>query len=813
MTFPLASGRRLLLAGNSQGWLWIAIGVVALALVLLLYRYERRLVSRHVGLALLGLRVAAAAVLVFALFEPIAARSYHEMIRGRVILGVDLSESMATVDTNRSADDRRKLSKALSLSPAEPPEILSRWEIARRLLEGSAMGKIVADHTVEAAGFARELVPGSVPDLARALGQPPAPGNTSGSVTDWGPVLDLALKGDDRAPVLAVMLLTDGQQNGSTSTEKLADRLAARGVPVYSILIGSTVAPRDAAIASLKAPDSIYKGDVANVEATLKVEGFAAGTEILVALQRPGTAPMRQMVRVPGDGSRPVVVFRVPLEKVGPQPMTIAVAPPPGDARADNDQKTVTVQVADDKARILLVDGQARWEFRYLRNALARDPRVQVEAVVYHQPSLPDLAANSYASRLPDRPESSATEASDPLGAFDAIVIGDVAPSDLGDKAWTRLESYVAERGGTLIFSPGPRSWQAAQASEIVRKLLPVVDPRVAAVDPTPVDPTHPVLPPGVAIMPAALADAQAWPMLQFAVHPEQSRAVWAGLPRLPWVLSGRVKPGATVLASVSEESRNEGRETSSVAEAAAIATQPYGLGKVLWVGTDGTWRWRHQVGDAYHHRFWGQVVRWAASGKLAAGNRFVRFGPLRPQVSEGEGARLQARIAEGVVGVGPDLLVATRIFKAGGLAKHQRDAVAVVPLRPMTGQPRTFEGTAPTLPQGAYVIRLDVPQMADPLGLVGTVLEAALQVDPRETPERIELAARRDTLDHLAALTGGRVLADQEFGKLPPLLRGRTLETVRTEETTLWDKPGGLILFFVLLTCEWVLRKRVGLP
>ena len=45
-----------------------------------------------------------------------------------------------------------------------------------------------------------------------------------------------------------------------------------------------------------------------------------------------------------------------------------------------------TVQVADDKARVLLVDGEARWEFRYLRNALARDPRVTVEAVVFHQP-------------------------------------------------------------------------------------------------------------------------------------------------------------------------------------------------------------------------------------------------------------------------------------------------------------------------------------------------------------------------------------------------------------------------------------------
>ena len=49
----------------------------------------------------------------------------------------------------------------------------------------------------------------------------------------------------------------------------------------------------------------------------------------------------------------------------------------------------MVVRVADDKARVLLVDGEARWEFQYLRNALARDPRVAVDAVVFRQPLCP----------------------------------------------------------------------------------------------------------------------------------------------------------------------------------------------------------------------------------------------------------------------------------------------------------------------------------------------------------------------------------------------------------------------------------------
>jgi hypothetical protein len=243
------------------------------------------------------------------------------------------------------------------------------------------------------------------------------------------------------------------------------------------------------------------------------------------------------------------------------------------------------------------------------------------------------------------------------------------------------------------------------------------------------------------------------------------------------------------------------------------IAAQPYGLGKVLWIGTDGTWRWRYRVGDAYHHRFWGQVVRWAASSKLASGNAFVRFGPIRPRIEEGAEVRIQARIGDGVPGVGPDLLIAARLFKVDpGTRSTKPDAVAVVPLSVVAGQPRTFEGTAPSLPVGAYAIRLDAPQLAEALHL-DPAPEARLDVIARQTSEDVELAAARDPLDRLAGATGGRVFADYEAGQLAPLLRARTRTVSRTEETELWDQPIALVVFFSILTVEWIARKKLGLP
>jgi hypothetical protein len=799
MTFQPGSRLHLVLAGGGYAVLWIAVGVVALVLSLVLSRYELRLVSRWAGWTLLGTRVLAMLMLVAALFEPIAERRYEEKIRGRVIVGVDLSESMATADPVSTTDDTRA-------SPSDPVPTISRRQVARRLLQGDWLKKIAADHSVESVGFARDTVVGSRENLAKSLATPSGTPEPAALVTDWTGVLARALRRGESGPLLGVVLLTDGRENVSRDPGREADRLAAAGVPICAVMIGSTSAPKDVAIASVRAPEGVLKGDIASVEVTVKADGVP-DIDVPVTLEQPGQAPLRQIVRGQPDGSRPVVTFRVPMEKLGLEGLAVSVGPLFGDARADNDRRSVTIHVADDKARVLLVDGEARWEFRYLFNALKRDPRVAVEAVVFRQPRF-SASTDTYKNALPAQLRAGDT---DPLGTYDAIFVGDVDPGLLASEAWERLESFVGRRGGTLILSAGPRAWPAAILGvDAVRKLLPVVDPRPVPFDIASVDPTHPSPATGVAIMPAAARAAESWPMLQLATTPELSRPVWAGLPLLPWVLAGRAKPGATTLATI------EGADPG--AAGAVIAAQPYGLGKVLWVGTDATWRWRFRVGDTHHHRFWGQVVRWAAAGKLAAGNDQVRFGPDRSKLSEGESPHLTARFADAIAGVGRDLLVVARVFKSvsspGEPPKAKGEALAIVPLQPVPGQPRTFAATAPALAAGRYLVRLEAPRLTDGLTSGGSSPpEAALEVTPRQTSELVELSATRDPLERLAATTGGRVFTVADADQLPGLLHSRMVVKIRTEETTLWDRPWALGLLFGLMTFEWVLRKRVGLP
>ena len=173
-------------------------------------------------------------------------------------------------------------------------------------------------------------------------------------------------KGANPRPVLGVVLLTDGRQNAPGDPGRGADRLAARGIPIYPVLIGSTIAPKDVAIASVKAPENVLKGDIASIEVAVKADGVAGR-------RRPGDprAAWRHRHSSKWCADRPTdrarsSPFACRWKTLGPQDLAVSVGPLVGDARPDNDRRAVTIQVADDKARVLLVDGEARWEFRYL---------------------------------------------------------------------------------------------------------------------------------------------------------------------------------------------------------------------------------------------------------------------------------------------------------------------------------------------------------------------------------------------------------------------------------------------------------------
>src|SRR5262245_54296626 len=206
-----------------------------------------------------------------------------------------------------------------------------------------------------------------------------------------------------------------------------------------------------------------------------------------------------------------------------------------------------------------------------------------------------------------------------------------------------RLERYVSERGGTLVFLAGKRSMPQAfgttaaeRETDPLWRLLPITE-------------VHEAKPPDG--FPITLTqEGRLSAFLQMESTLEQSDRRWAELPPHFWGLVGKAKPGAVPLAYYRgvAASTDPKRQAERERDSALVVRQNYGFGRVLYVGLDSTWRWRFKTGDTYHHKFWGQVIRWAASDKpLITGNEYVRFGTREPIYRAGQEIELIIRLSD----------------------------------------------------------------------------------------------------------------------------------------------------------------------
>jgi hypothetical protein len=256
-------------------------------------------------------------------------------------------------------------------------------------------------------------------------------------------------------------------------------------------------------------------------------------------------------------------------------------------------------------------------------------------------------------------------------------------------------------------------------------------------------------------------------------------------------------------------------RPEASNDEDGLIVQQHFGFGKVVFLGLESTWRWRFRVGDHYHHRFWGQLMRWAVSDPfLPEGNRYVRFGSKVPIYRHDQEVELLARLGEETA------LPKTAALKVIRRRDGKPDEIAaVVTLAPQPQRPRMLEGKVKQLPAGNYRLELDIPELKDKLAELKQAAGEShgFTVTPPENGEQVDLATDWELLQNLAQTSGGQLFTAADAHRLPDILAGQVQRKETRSEARPWqDLPlagwilGVLILF---LTAEWSLRKVVGLP
>lgn len=843
-----------------------AIVAVPLVLLLYLYRYELRLVRRGTAAGLLALRLTVLAIVLFLVcLQPVAAHDRRREVPGRVLVVVDRSKSMDLPDPQRSPADKLRLLRALKLVPGDVPtplveqwitaadkgrepdwllpdeektdgqrgerkaarrkayegllaqaDLLTRTATAKRILAPDGLdvlGAIKDRHEVELWGIDRDVRELKADDLEALF----APGG-DGGFTDLGAPLSRAQQRvGGKGEVLGVVMLTDGQHNSGPAPGDLARALGQRKLPIFPVALGDRRSPPDVAIVAVRSPaHNFYKGVEGMIDVRVKVAGLPAG-EYMVELKQEGnkdelTPP--KTIRHEGKDQVYTLAFPVKLDRVGPQTLTAVVKPPEvKEALTDNNSLSTTVSVADDRVKVLLVDGVARWEFHYLATALARDRLVDLHTVLFNPPRLEKDLSPAQLDKL-GLPAQQWPKDEEALSAFGCVILGDVDAEQLTLEQRQRLERYVGEAGGTLIVVAGkqsvplglPATTPTGEADPL-RKLLPIEAPRVLAPEE------------GFALsLTRAGREAR---FMELEADREENDTLWAGHPRpWGWAVAGTAKPGATPLAGWLDPKDAALKPTERERKNAVVVRHNYGFGRVLFVGIDSTWRWRFRVGDLYHHRFWGQVVRWAAADRpLAAGNEWIRFGTPQPVYRPGEAVDVSARLAERLGPIQGELLAGARIIALPTKEGDPEKQAALVQLNRPAARPRALEGQVRDLPPGRYAVELAIPDLADRLltpakeGEPARPLRTTFTVSPPESRELIELETNQALLDDLAVRSGGRVFTPADVAELRDLLANRSLVEVDRHAQKVYQWWGTLVLVLLLLTAEWVSRKMAGLP
>ncbi len=713
----------------------LSAGVVVLAAGLCWAAWRRSGYARSQGLLEL-FRLAIVALTALGLNQPEWVEEFRPTEKPAVAVLWDNSVSMATRD--------------VPLGPGSSA-LVSRSEAIARLTEESAWAPLRDRLDVILQPFP-PLGSGRRTDLHEPLAQAP----------------------EKVKHLVGVVLISDGDWNEGPPPVQAATALRMKGVPVFTVPVGSPTRLPDIELLSLGAPTFGVAGKAVRIpfaiESTLPREYITT-----VSLKTSDGDEVSEEVRIAPMGRTTGSLLWKP-KRTGDVTLALEVPKHPDEALPDNNRLTAPIAIREEKLRVLVVESLPRWEYRYLRNALSRDPGVEVSCLLFH-PGLSKVGGGNkdYIKQFP--------AGLDELSKYDVVFLGDVGIDDgqLTVEQCRLLKGLVEHQASGLVFMPGLQGRQLSLLETPLADLLPVVLDESQPGGWGSRTPGHFELTElGRRSLLTNLADAQ-----------DNNQEVWDDLPGFQWYAPVvRAKGGTEVLAVHKDAANEHGRLP-------LLVTRTFGAGKVLFMGTDGAWRWRKGVEDKYHYRFWGQVVRWMAYQRNMAKGETMRlyYSPDQPQVRQT--VALHANVMEKS---GEPLSkgdVTARITAPSGKSETVRFTSA--------GEEwGVFNGRYTPAEPGRHEVLLACKQ-------TGATLEASIFVQG-DVAERVGRPARPEVLEEIARVTRGKVLAPGKTDQLLQSLASLPDPPPSVRRVQLWSHPAFAAVVVFLLGAFWVARKVVGL-
>jgi uncharacterized membrane protein len=597
-------------------------------------------------------------------------------------------------------------------------------------------------------------------------------------------------------PIGAVVLLSDGDDNSGGISADAINALRARHIPVHTVGFGReraahdvelddvVVAPRALADSRIAAKITFhqrgYAGAKINLTVRALVENDSAGRSKTLASRTISLGP---------DSNLQTETLMFDIGGAGAKTLQIAAGPLPGEENTANNALTRVVNVGSEPRRILYIEGEPRWEYKFIRQAEEDDRMVQIASMVrtsenkiYRQGIAdPKELADGFPARAED------------LFVYQGLIIGSVEAGYFSPGQQELIREFVDRRGGGLLllggqFSLADGGWNASKLTD----LFPTTLPTQAGTFHREADPRN-----GTTHTTAELGSAGVDSIITRLVDdPAANAAKWKKLPYLmDYEDPGIPKPGAAVLANMITP---EGRKLP------LLITENFGRGRSAIMATGGSWRWQMSspLGDTAHDLFWQQLLRWLVSdtpGHVAASV------PAQMLLDNGA-VTFTADVRDQQYNAASDAKVEAHILGPSGVS-------ALVEMSPVPDSPGQFQAAWSASKTGAYLTEITAQRMDSASGKMKELGRDVLTFQRMDgVAENFHTEQNRELLEHLAAQTGGQYWKPADLGKLAGAIPFSEAGVTMRETKDLWDLPLVFLVLLLLRFSEWWLRRRWGI-
>jgi uncharacterized membrane protein len=481
----------------------------------------------------------------------------------------------------------------------------------------------------------------------------------------------------------------------------------------------------------------------------------------------------QQIVLKPDADQSETIMFNAGA--AGSHSFQIGVVPMEGEQNTRNNSVVRVVNVSEKRMRILYMEGEPRWDFKFIRRAItdSDDPGIDLVTMLRTtQNKIYRQGTNS-----PQELENGFPATAEELFNYDGLILGSVEASSFSNEQQRAIVDFADRRGGGVLFTAGRFGLSDGDyAKTPMAEMMPL---RLTGGKTFIRD-----------FADTALTEAGRESVItRLEEDRDKNIARWKKMPQIAnYATVGDPKPGAVVLMTVAESGR---RPTP------LLAIQNYGRGRVGILATEGTWRWKmlQDHTDTSEYVFWQQLMRWMVTetpGKVVTTTPSLvlsddTYFPLRVSVRD--------KKYEVVSGATVD----TTITRPDGGAD-------VVSLKPDPLEPGTYTGDYTADKPGTYVAETVARQDKTEVGRDTMTFRREDGV-----AENFGAAQNRDLLEKLSHDTGGNYYTAANAKKLPDEIAVSEAGIVAHDNLDIWDMPAIFLLLILIRGGEWLLRRKWG--